>query len=44
VVAFSRTRTFPAEDRVRFLMLVGGTFFVSLVLIRPAASGEDGGQ
>lgn len=35
VTAFSRTRDFPAEDRVRFLMLVGGSFFVILLALVP---------
>lgn len=35
VAAFSRTRDFPPEDRVRFLMLVGGTFFVILLALVP---------
>lgn len=35
VTAFSRTRDFPPEDRVRFLMLVGGTFFVILMAFVP---------
>lgn len=35
VTAFSRTREFPPEDRVRFLMLVGGTFFVILLALVP---------
>ena len=35
VTAFSRTRDFPPEDRVRFLMLVGGTFFVILLAFVP---------
>ncbi|MDP2530352.1 MAG: hypothetical protein Q8W51_11530 [Candidatus Palauibacterales bacterium] len=35
VAAFSRTRDFPAPDRVRFLMLVGGTFFVILLAFVP---------
>lgn len=35
VTAFSRTRDFPPEDRVRFLMLVGGTFFVILLALVP---------
>ena len=35
VAAFSQTRDFPAADRVRFLMLVGGTFFVILLAFVP---------
>ena len=35
VAAFSRTRDFPAPDRVRFLMLVGGTFLVILLAFVP---------
>ncbi|MGA7296693.1 MAG: hypothetical protein WBW92_04180 [Rhodanobacteraceae bacterium] len=35
VTAFSHTREFPPEDRVRFLMLVGGTFFVILLSFVP---------
>lgn len=35
VAAFSRTRDFPPEDRVRFLMLVGSTFFVILLALVP---------
>lgn len=36
VAAFSRTREdFAPEDRVRFLMLVGGTFFVILLAFVP---------
>ncbi len=35
VAAFSRTREFPPEDRVRFLMLVGGAFFVVLLAFVP---------
>ena len=35
VAAFSRTRHFPHEDRVRFLMLIGGTFFVIVLAFVP---------
>jgi hypothetical protein len=35
VAAFSQTREFPAADRIRFLMLIGGTFFVILLAFVP---------
>jgi hypothetical protein len=35
VAAFSQMREFPAADRVRFLMLVGGTFFIILLAFVP---------
>lgn len=35
VAAFSRTRSFPPEDRVRFLMLIGGTFSVVILAFVP---------
>jgi len=35
VVAFSQTRRFPPEDRVRFLMLIGGTFSVVVLAFVP---------
>lgn len=35
VAAFSQTREFPAADRVRFLYLVGGTFFVIVLAFVP---------
>jgi hypothetical protein len=35
VAAFSRSREFRVEDRVRFLMLVGGTFVVILLSFVP---------
>lgn len=42
VAAFSQTRDFPAADRVRFLMLVGGTFFVILLAFVPFLLGLSG--
>lgn len=35
VAAFSRTRSFSPEDRVRFLMLIGGTFSVVVLAFVP---------